>query len=81
MRNYIVTTSTKYIPDWFYEPTMTTNTTQYRYYYEKPRGHWEWVDDSIRMRVPNACANCSNHPANGGDGICHCILGLQDVYY
>ena len=23
----------------------------------------------------NVCASCSNNPANGGSGICHCILG------
>ncbi len=25
--------------------------------------------------IPSACRNCSNHPFNGGSGICHCILG------
>ena len=25
--------------------------------------------------IPEACKGCSNHPSNGGDGICHCILG------
>ncbi len=25
--------------------------------------------------IPPACRNCSNHPKNGGSGICHCILG------
>ena len=29
--------------------------------------------------VPNACKNCSNHPSNGGSGICHCILGQPTV--
>lgn len=24
---------------------------------------------------PPACRSCSNHPKNGGSGICHCILG------
>ena len=24
--------------------------------------------------VPNCCRNCSNHPSNGGSGICHCML-------
>lgn len=27
--------------------------------------------------IPDACKSCSNHPSNGGSGICHCILGLQ----
>lgn len=25
------------------------------------------------------CDSCSNNPKNGGSGICHCILGLQDT--
>lgn len=25
--------------------------------------------------IPLCCRNCSNHPKNGGSGICHCILG------
>ena len=24
----------------------------------------------------DACEKCSNNPKNGGDGICHCTLGL-----
>ena len=28
-----------------------------------------------------ACKNCSNHPKNGGSGICHCILGLLKIFY
>lgn len=27
------------------------------------------------------CANCSNNPKNGGSGICHCILGQQQITY
>ena len=29
--------------------------------------------------VPDACRHCPNHPVNGGNGICHCILGQQVV--
>lgn len=29
--------------------------------------------------IPSACANCSNHPSNGGSGICNCTLGLQPI--
>lgn len=25
--------------------------------------------------IPPACVGCSNHPSNGGSGICHCMLG------
>lgn len=31
--------------------------------------------------IPEACKNCSNHPSNGGSGICHCILGQRPVMY
>lgn len=27
----------------------------------------------------NACDNCSKNPKNGGDGICHCILGSMNI--
>ena len=27
------------------------------------------------VSIPNACKNCSNHPSNGGSGICNCTLG------
>ena len=30
--------------------------------------------------IPNACKNCSNHPINGGSGICHCTLGTPTIY-
>lgn len=30
--------------------------------------------------IPAACMGCPNHPANGGSGICHCILGSNVVY-
>ena len=30
--------------------------------------------------TPQACKDCSNHPSNGGNGICSCIL-YDDVIY
>lgn len=33
----------------------------------------------LKDNVPEACKNCSNHPSNGGSGLCHCILGLTPV--
>jgi hypothetical protein len=29
--------------------------------------------------VPLSCHNCSNHPSNGGSGICFCTLGGHPV--
>ena len=31
--------------------------------------------------IPVNCKNCSQHPSNGGSGICHCILGITPVTY
>ena len=30
--------------------------------------------------IPLACRTCSNHPSNGGSGICHCTLGSNIIY-
>lgn len=27
----------------------------------------------------DSCERCSNNPKNGGDGICHCTLGLPSI--
>ena len=34
----------------------------------------------VKCFIPEACKTCSNHPSNGGSGICHCILGTQTIY-
>ena len=38
------------------------------------------VPDYDYLFPQNWCAACPNHPANGGSGICHCVLGTQTVY-
>ena len=31
--------------------------------------------------IPSSpCQTCSNHPSNGGSGVCHCTLGTQVIY-
>lgn len=35
-----------------------------------------WDD---KLHIPAACRSCSNHPSNGGSGICHCTLGSYGV--
>lgn len=30
--------------------------------------------------IPEECRGCSNHPINGGSGICHCTLGHPKIY-
>lgn len=50
---------------------------------ECPTGSWatieamKWAvnDDSL----PDACKTCSNHPRNGGSGICLCTLGTPKI--
>lgn len=29
--------------------------------------------------IPPSCVGCSNHPSNGGTGICNCVLGDWSV--
>lgn len=31
--------------------------------------------------VPDACRTCTNHPSNGGSGLCNCTLGLPKITY
>lgn len=31
------------------------------------------------MEIPSACKSCSNHPSNGGSGICNCTLGIPVI--
>lgn len=38
-----------------------------------------YTTSDLKDNVPEACKNCSNHPSNGGSGLCHCILGLTPV--
>jgi len=43
-------------------------------------------DDSETLFIPGPfyssenCRYCSNHPLNGGSGVCHCILGNNPIY-
>lgn len=38
------------------------------------------IDSISKEYIPEACKDCSNHPSNGGNGICSCIL-CDDVIY
>lgn len=35
--------------------------------------------ETVYNTVPKDCENCSNHPKNGGSGICNCTLGLPEI--
>jgi hypothetical protein len=37
------------------------------------------IDTWSPSGIPEACRNCSNHPSNGGSGICLCTLGMQTI--
>ena len=55
--------------------------------YSKPDNltvpNWEseriinWVN--LNDNIPYVCKSCSNHPSNGGSGICHCIMGTPPI--
>lgn len=31
------------------------------------------------ISIPPSCRECSNHPSNGGSGVCHCVLGIMTI--
>ena len=35
----------------------------------------DWLSTNPLNTIPPACRGCSNHPSNGGSGICFCTLG------
>jgi hypothetical protein len=54
---------------------VTTTTTPYGY------KMWEDYRKANDFNcVPDTCKRCSNHPINGGSGICHCTLGSATIY-
>lgn len=64
--NYVTTTT---------YPIGTGDPITYPENTKTPIKNIRWDDQSI----PLACRSCSNHPSNGGSGICHCIMGLNQV--
>lgn len=46
-------------------------------YVRQTEEHFEWLKNNAF--IPPACENCSNHPKNGGSGICHCTLGASEI--
>ena len=43
-----------------------------------PIREWPMQPSDIGYEA-SACRYCSNNPANGGSGICHCILGQHGM--
>lgn len=44
-----------------------------------PDIHFEHKIDWGQSDPLAACRTCSNHPSNGGSGICHCIMGITPL--
>ena len=40
---------------------------------------WSNASPSVIDGIPNECRTCSNHPSNGGSGICYCIIGVPPI--
>ena len=39
-----------------------------------------WSSDVWEEKnVPPSCRHCSNHPINGGSGVCWCVLGIPEI--
>ena len=40
-----------------------------------------WSSDVWEEKnVPPSCRHCSNHPINGGSGVCWCVLGVPEIW-
>ena len=44
--------------------------------YENTECKTNW---DLNFDIPDSCRGCPNHPSNGGNGICHCILGQYNI--
>ena len=64
--------------------------TSYPPQYKKICNHcgYTYIEQSSVVRIPfvepttpvDPCKFCSNHPSNGGSGICHCTIGTPVIY-
>lgn len=43
--------------------------------YDKMLDTFIYKNETDNSFTPSACKYCSNHPSNGGSGICNCIMG------
>lgn len=56
----------------------------YKVHVTTPDIHFEHMLDwsligPLDNGIPSSCKTCSNHPSNGGSGICHCIMGIPQI--
>lgn len=66
--------------DKIYQQTGTQELLPHTIPIGTPDVHFEHLLQwSLNTDIPSACQNCSNHPSNGGSGICHCIMGITPL--
>ena len=48
---------------------------------EEMKPYHQDADDIAEMiqNLPSPCTKCPNSPANGGSGVCNCILGIGTI--
>lgn len=49
-----------------------------KYLFEAERTSMEKLNREVPT-LPTPCRYCSNHPSNGGSGVCHCTLGAMEI--
>lgn len=57
--------------DWMFVEKQDNNVI--RIPYVPPEQEESYLAESFQI-MPECCRNCSNHPRNGGSGICNCVL-------
>lgn len=70
--------------DKIYQQTGTQELLPHNISITTPDIHFEhmldWTQsDPLWPDIPEACKTCSNHPLNGGSGICHCVMGIPQI--
>lgn len=74
----------------FGEKTYTIESTMSNGYYKsnttyKDDGVYFWNDTIEHSKVSysyKCCEKCPNNPANGGSGVCHCVLpSMETIRY
>lgn len=69
---------------------LTSNPPQYMKKCKNLKCDWRYVENPVQVvripyvppeqessyveYIPDCCRGCSNHPKNGGSGICNCVL-------
>ena len=44
------------------------------------KGSSDNSQQSLLDNIPDVCKRCTNHPSNGGSGICQCTLNNKTFY-